>query len=140
MFVIVQCLKNVESREESTVMAIEDKIALTMKQAGVAISVTSVTDVACFLCGAVSILPVLQDFCIIAALTIGFIFLMQVTWFVACLTLDQQRIEARRDGCFCCIVRTKWSKEESNFSLNWTKFIMGSWSKGLSHFAMKVRV
>ena len=60
MFVIVQCLDNIESRENSKEMRLREKMALTMKQAGVAITLTSVTDIMCFFSAAITILPVLQ--------------------------------------------------------------------------------
>ena len=60
MFVIVQCLDNIELREESRDAKLGEKIALTMKQAGVAITLTSVTDIMCFFSAAITILPVLQ--------------------------------------------------------------------------------
>ncbi len=38
------------------------------------------------------------------AIGIGSIYILQASWFVAWLALDQRRIETRRDGCFpCCI-------------------------------------
>ena len=52
MFVIVQCLDNLEKAGDE---AIPDVVALTMKQAGVAITITSVTDVIVFAIGAVSV-------------------------------------------------------------------------------------
>ena len=60
MFVIVQCLDNIESGEDSKDLKLRQKIALTMKQAGVAITLTSVTDIMCFFSAAITILPVLQ--------------------------------------------------------------------------------
>ena len=62
MFVIVQCLDNIELREDSKEVKLREKIALTMKQAGVAITLTSVTDIMCFFSAAITILPVLQVF------------------------------------------------------------------------------
>ena len=51
------------------------------------------------------ILPGLQAFCATCALAIGSIYLLQASWFVAWLSIDQKRIEARKDGMLpCCIV------------------------------------
>ena len=32
-------------------------------------------------------------------------FVLQVTWFVALLTLDERRVERGRNGCCCCILQ-----------------------------------
>ena len=45
-------------------------------------------------------MPGLSSFCITAAVCIAFIFLLQVSWTVAWLVLDQQRIERNRHGIF----------------------------------------
>ena len=47
MFVILQCMSNLEEQGMGT-RSVKEKIALTMKHAGVAITVTSVTDVMAF--------------------------------------------------------------------------------------------
>ena len=58
------------------------------------------------------------------AIAIGTIFLLQTSWFVACLTLDQQRIDDRRNGCFPCVVHKEWKSPsnklnpEEGFSVN----------------------
>lgn len=48
-------------------------------------------------------MPVLRSFCIYCSIGIFFLFLMQSTLFPACLTLNQRRIEARRDALVPCI-------------------------------------
>ena len=62
-------------------------------------------------------MPVLKSFCIYCSIGILFLFLMQSTLFPACLTLNQRRIESRRDACFPCLPRTdytpsSWSQSE----------------------------
>ena len=44
-------------------------------------------------------MPALRSFCLYAALGILFLFLMQSTFFVAWLTIDQRRQDATRDAC-----------------------------------------
>merc|ERR1719188_1263716 len=114
MFVIVQCLKNIESTAKGKDLGLREKIGLTMKTSGVAITLTSVTDIMAFVAGSFTILPGLFDFCLISAATVAAIYFFQTTWFVAWLTLDQRRMSSRRDGCFpCCVVKTNQSKSES---------------------------
>ena len=141
MFVIMQCFNNIESREENEGMSLPEKIALTMRRAGVAITLTSATDIAALLSAAFTIFPALHSVCITAVFAILFIFLMQSTWFVAWLTLDQRRIEEQRDSFFPCLVRNEWSKEKAQASRNWTKTLMdflSNWAKTLMYFLSNV--
>ena len=66
MFVIVQCWYNL-NEEDIKGKTLHEQIGKTMKHAGVAITVTSITDVFAFGIGAVTILPGLQSFCVAAA-------------------------------------------------------------------------
>ncbi len=79
------------------------RIANGLRKAGVAISVTSMTDFIVFAVGGTTILPSLKSYSFYAAMGILFTFINQVTFFVACLTLDTKRIDAKRDGMFFCI-------------------------------------
>ena len=54
MFVIVQCLDNIEDEEETR--ELEEKIGLTMKRAGISITVTSLTDVLAFGIGSITVI------------------------------------------------------------------------------------
>ncbi len=47
------------------------------------------------------------------AFAIAAIYVLQVSWFVAWLTLDQRRIDAKRDGFFpCCVKHEKYRPTE----------------------------
>eukprot|EP00095_Tigriopus_kingsejongensis_P005354 maker-scaffold34_size539781-snap-gene-1.9 protein:Tk05354 transcript:maker-scaffold34_size539781-snap-gene-1.9-mRNA-1 annotation:"hypothetical protein DAPPUDRAFT_306990" len=106
MFVIVQCWYNLSPEEQQRTLP--EKIGLTMKHAGVAITVTSLTDVFAFGVGAVTILPGLQAFCVTCAIAIAAIYILQASWFVALLSLDQRRIRDHRDGFAPCIRYRNW--------------------------------
>ena len=54
MFVIIQCWNNLPDHEKNG-RTLPEKIALTMQHAGVAITVTSVTDVFAFGVGSVTV-------------------------------------------------------------------------------------
>jgi len=85
----------------------------TMRHAGVAVSVTTFTDVIAFFVGANTVLPGLQSFCVYAAVAIFAIYALQVTHFVAWFSLDQKRQVANRDGCFCCITHKTFKRSTS---------------------------
>ena len=106
MFVIVQAAKNLGPEECKLDLA--SRFGLTMKHAGVAITITSVTDFLAFAIGASTVLLALSSFCIFAALGIFFIYLYAITFFLARFSLDQQRAEDTRDDCICC-----WKKQNT---------------------------
>ena len=62
-----------------------------MKHAGVAVSVTTFTDVIAFFVGTNTLLPGLQSFCVYAAVSIFTIYAMQVTHFVAWFSLGEYK-------------------------------------------------
>ena len=95
MFVIMKTFRNLESLDK---MNLEERIAQTLKHAGVSITVTSLTDVCVFAVGAVTVFPGLQAFCVACALGIAAIYLLQATWFVAWLVVDERR---RASGLVC---------------------------------------
>jgi Niemann-Pick C1 protein len=81
---------------------------LTMQHAGVSITVTSMTDVFAFIIGMTSTFPTLRWFCLSSAIAISAIFMLQSSWLVAWLTLDQRRIEQRQNGFLPCIKHEDW--------------------------------
>ena len=106
MFVIMQSWETLKP-EEKTVGLVE-RFGLTMKHAGAAITVTSVTDVIAFGIGGLTVLPALQSFCIYASVGIVATFLFQSTFFLAWFSLDQRRIESGRNACCCCVVHNNF--------------------------------
>merc|ERR1719211_987664 len=106
MFVIVESWYNIDENTRKT-KSLEENIALTLKDAGVAITVTSVTDVCAFSIGCITLLPGLKAFCLTCAIGIAAVYLLQVSWFVAWLSIDQKRINARRNGILPCIIHVK---------------------------------
>ena len=49
-------------------------------------------------------MPGKQSFCVCTALALGSIYLLQITWFVAWMSLDEKSIAVGRNGCLPCIV------------------------------------
>ena len=114
-----------------------------MKHAGVAVSITTFTDVIAFFIGSNTVLPGLQSFCIYAAVAIFCIYALQITHFVAWFSLGQslaslgyvslledlnifeyifvpdvRRVRSHRDGCICCYTHKNFKSYE---------FSKGSW-------------
>ncbi|XP_072018401.1 patched domain-containing protein 3-like [Amphiura filiformis] len=100
MFVILASWNNLSHEQKQ--FQVREQAGLTLRQAGVSIAVTSITDLCAFLIGASTILPSLKSFCIYAAIGVMCLFLFSTTFFMACLTIDRRRYESRRDACCCC--------------------------------------
>ena len=106
MFVIAQCWQTLgrEVKERPLV----ERFGLAMRQAGSAITVTSLTDITAFGVGGLTKLPALRSFCIYAAVGILATFVFQSTFFVAMFSLDQRRQEANRNACCPCLVHNDY--------------------------------
>ena len=91
--------------------------------------------------GAVTILPGLQAFCISCAFAIGAIYLLQASWFVACLSLDEKRIKDKRNAfCPSCVKYPEsWQPSESSQKQFGKVFLM-KYSKLLNFQVYKVFV
>ncbi|XP_072939386.1 patched domain-containing protein 3-like [Epargyreus clarus] len=100
MFVMNACWKIVTT--EQSHKSLPYKVGLMLKHAGVSIIITSFTDIVALLIGAITILPSLKSFCIYAAIGVFFIFCYSVTFYVAVFTLDQRRIQTKRNGFLFC--------------------------------------
>ena len=81
---------------------ITERIEETMEEAGLSITLTTLTSVLAFGLGCLSSIPAVYWLCLYAFPTIIFIYIYQLTFFVGCLVLDARRIqEGRRDCCTC---------------------------------------
>ena len=119
MFVIMRCLKNIPEKEKVQNGLVKN-VGLAMQHAGVSITVTSLTDICAFGVGAITFFPALQSFCISAALAIAAIYVFQSSFFVACMVLDQRRIQAKRNGFLPFLVHKDWEPPK------WTQTDIGS--------------
>ena len=77
MFVILECWSNLPA--PLAPKPLPQRVGQALKHAGVAITVTSVTDMLAFGLGALTVIPGLRAFCVTAMLCIGWVFLLQVT-------------------------------------------------------------
>nr|XP_053626204.1 patched domain-containing protein 3-like [Cherax quadricarinatus] len=85
MYVIVMAWEAAGGRDSTIVRQGRQ----TLKKAGVAITLTTFTDVVAFLVGSSTQIPALRWFCIYAAASIAAVYLLQVTVFVAALARDK---------------------------------------------------
>ena len=106
MFVIMQCFDNLTPAERS-LDDIPSAVSLTMRRAGVAITVTSLTDFMVFVIGATTVLPALRSFCLWCAIGILAVYVFQITLFAGSLALDCRRLLQGRNGFCPCYVHTE---------------------------------
>lgn len=109
MFVIMQAFDNLSADEKT--LTLGKQLGRTMKHAGVAITITSVTDLLAFAIGATTVLPALSGFCIYASLGIFFIYFYAITFFLAWFSIDQRRVESSRDACIC-LKKEDWTPNQ----------------------------
>lgn len=101
MFVIIQAFNQLPPLKEKT--EISEKIAATLSNSGVAITVTSLTDLLAFVVGSTTTVPALKSFCIYCGLGIFVVYIFQITWFTAWLVIDQRRMLNNRNACLPCV-------------------------------------
>ena len=87
MYVLVLSLENVDYKA-----GIKDRVDHMMRYAGVSITITSFTSLFSFAISSITTLPALSDFCAFASLGIFFDYFNQITFFVACIVLDEKRM------------------------------------------------
>ncbi|TRY77454.1 hypothetical protein TCAL_08010 [Tigriopus californicus] len=134
MFVIVQSFDNLKDGELA--LALAQRFGLCMSHAGVAITITSVTDLLAFGIGGTTVLPALMSFCLFAAMGILFVFGYMITFFLGWFVLDQRRLEDVRDGFICCWKKSDWSpnkcSQTSLMTIGFKKFadtLIRLWAK-----------
>ncbi|GBG29778.1 Niemann-Pick C1 protein [Hondaea fermentalgiana] len=92
-----------------------DRIHETYQEAGLSITVTTLTDFFAFLFASLTRLPAMQWFGQYAAISIAFIYIAHITVFAALLALDTKRVEAhRRDILPCITVSVAETSDEKN--------------------------
>ncbi|TMW65057.1 hypothetical protein Poli38472_009224 [Pythium oligandrum] len=72
----------------------------TMANVGPSILVAAISECLAFLVGALTRIPALETFCIVAAVAVLADFVLQVTWFTSALVLDARRVRGRRYDLF----------------------------------------
>ena len=106
--------------------AIRERAKAALKQAGVAITVTSGTDIVAFAVGSTTKFPALRWFCIYAAVGITAVYILQATVFVAAVVIDQKRRdrneEVDQENCNC--VPTKRNDLGIRIMGNWAQFLL----------------
>ncbi len=115
MFVIVQNFDTLDDAEKSK--SRPERMGLTMRHGGVAITITTVTDIMAFGIGATTVLPALSHFCIYATFGIFFVYFYMITFFFGIFVLDVKRSDNMKyASLFFWRKEPQWQSEPTNFS------------------------
>ncbi|KAF7810729.1 NPC intracellular cholesterol transporter 1-like [Senna tora] len=98
MCILVHAMKR-----QSTSLPIEERICNALGEVGPSITLASISEILAFAVGSFISMPACRVFSMFAALAVLLDFLLQITAFVALVTLDFMRAEDNRIDCFPCI-------------------------------------
>nr|DBA32150.1 TPA: hypothetical protein GDO54_007891 [Pyxicephalus adspersus] len=90
----------------------EEQIARVLGSVAPSMLLCSLSESLCFFLGALTQMPAVRTFALNAALAILFDFLLQISMFVALVSLDMKRQESSRFD-ICCCIKSKSEKKEN---------------------------
>jgi Niemann-Pick C1 protein len=115
------------SRAERTVPAhvkdVDLRIAYAMKEVGPSIFAAAFCEALAFFIGMLTDVPALYSFCLVAGLSVIADFVLQITLFLAALSLDGKRIQQNRADIFFCV---KVNKKETPRK-EWIRSLFGEY-------------
>ncbi|UYV60852.1 daf-6, partial [Cordylochernes scorpioides] len=96
-FVLLAAWRRTNLRDD-----VEKRLTTAYKQAGVSITVTSLTNLASFMAGCITPVRAVQIFCLYSSVSVIFTFFFQITFFAGCMTL-LARAERRNLHSVTCL-------------------------------------
>ena len=88
MFLITRAERTIPD----TITSVEERIAFGMKEIGPSIFTAAFCEATAFFVGLLTDVPALQNFCLVAGISVVVDFLLQMTIFVGALAIDNKRI------------------------------------------------
>ncbi|CAH0519544.1 unnamed protein product [Peronospora belbahrii] len=88
--------RNTRDQAEDESLMLKQVMGETMVHVGPSIAVAAIAETLAFLVGALTRIPALTSFCVVAGLAVAANFVLQMTWFASALVLDSRRVRARR--------------------------------------------
>ncbi|WAR27789.1 PTHD3-like protein [Mya arenaria] len=101
MFILLSGLSGAQGID-----SIEDKMAETLRASGVSITITTLTDFIAFMAGLGSSFIAVRNFCLYTGVSVVFCYINNVTFFAACLTLNERRLKQNRHFLTCRRIAT----------------------------------
>ncbi|XP_018569147.1 Niemann-Pick type protein homolog 1B [Anoplophora glabripennis] len=131
IFIIVQAHQRKKKNVELTAA---ENIGDTMGKVGPSLLLTSLSEIFCFAIASLSTMPAVHTFALYATIAVLFNFILQITAFVALLSLDEERYENNRLDMLCCIKMDKIDKTPK------VGFLYNLWANYYTPFVMKLPV
>jgi len=101
---ITETLKQLKEKKGYSInMSNEEQMGRALQEVGPSITTASFGEFLSFLVGYMTNIPALQSFCMCATFAVLINYLLQMTMFVACVSLDDIRIDNRRYDILPCI-------------------------------------
>ena len=105
----------------------ELRLIHSMRESGASVTMTSLTNVVAFSIGSHLPFPALADFCCFLSFGVAFTFVFFLTFFIACIVLDQARVDAGQDDL---VLRPlKWMKDRCTCNKN--KVMVASFNQSM---------
>ncbi|XP_073946137.1 NPC intracellular cholesterol transporter 1 homolog 1b-like [Choristoneura fumiferana] len=115
-----------------------------MSKVGPSMFVSSVTQITCFAIGSLANFPAVVTFSIFACISLGFLFVFQITTIVAILSLDYKRASQNRFDIFCCVQKKILNDDDPLHSdtphMSLTQKLMEPYAKFLLQRPVKIVV
>ncbi|CAH0493518.1 unnamed protein product [Peronospora farinosa] len=92
--------RSTRDRAEEELLMMKQVMGETMVNVGPSIVVAAIAETLAFLVGALTRIPALTSFCVVAGLAVAANFVLQITWFASALVLDTHRVRGRRYDLF----------------------------------------
>ena len=108
IFILVQTYqRDTRGRTET----VEEQVGRVVGEVAPSMLQSSITESACFFLGALSGMPAVKSFALYAGMALLIDFLLQITAFIALMTLDIKRQEKRKFDILCCLGAGKKAKK-----------------------------
>ncbi|GAA5798038.1 hypothetical protein HPULCUR_003436 [Helicostylum pulchrum] len=101
--IFILCHEYARRKELNQDESIEERAAKTLGKMGPSILLSSLSETIAFGLGTLVTMPAVSSFAIVASIAVFVDFILQVTCFVSCLTLDAYREESNRVDCAPCV-------------------------------------
>ncbi|XP_061178078.1 patched domain-containing protein 3-like [Saccostrea echinata] len=112
MFIIVSGHAQTIGQE----MSLEERMDRTLRTSGLAITVTSLTDLLTFFIGYTSVFVTIQNFCIYTGLAVFFCYVNQLTILAPSIVIHQQKMDAAKHSVTCRSTKPRAQLRSEGFS------------------------
>jgi len=133
-FILYGAFKRTDKKKD-----VVDRIEDAIEEIGTSIFATTITSIVAFSLGCISSIPAVYWLCQYAIPTLFFDFFFQITFFIALIVIDEQRIIDKRRDCLVCMkVNRSLNQDDEEvkdftgkFMLRLANVLMKTWVKAL---------